>query len=1061
MSYPIWATPPDLGSYPEGTSLTENALILAFGDTALAPVSVQLLNGQLPPGISWSVQEYQIILTGFLRSVSSSQSYNFTFRLSNGVNIADRTFYMQVENVSLQNFTWITDDSQPLTHVYTPQESIVQVRARTEPITGINYTILNPLLLSQGLALDSDSGDITLNYAWMPLTVYEPVRDYVITVSGLFVCTIGGTSGSSISPQGSGYFVDSDYPQWQPQRFYTVNSVVHADLGKIYLCVSQGFSGVSGPTGTGATILDNTVLWSYQDQVPVWLRVTPNTIVDQNFTVVATSGAQSIARQFSVKLVSIPYEPLWLTPEGALPDAFTKLSYSVQLEAVDPDLNALTWSSGDLPSWLQLSSVGQLSGIAPTVLQNTTYNFSVQISDPISSSVRNFSVTVVENLVEFLWLTNSDLGIQKDGVMSSLQVSAQSTRSDVFITYGLSGGQLPPGLSLNTQSGAVEGFVEYHAQAKTYAWEVWATDGVDNIIQQFTVRVEPQLLGHYWSLAVPLWGPTAEQWQIQNSESVVSTDNLYLPQVSGWGRTLKPAVSIISGISGANAQNVRELIQPFMHNFTLQIHDLQLLAGATDDYQVLAVRVQDSDTVKLWKSNTFYRKGQRVSNTLGDRYIALNSGTSGTQSPQSEALEISDGGIVWSWDSVTNNQSSVSSPLPWYPYHKYQVGEVVIQKGILYQVQEPGTSAGSWGPEGDEPLIVDGSVLWKPIYSPSPHNFGNLFSPDNIRNMRSSLISALGWSTGEGTGFTADVQVNFNGGITNINITNAGRGYYKTPQVSILGAGSGAQVTIALGIVGVQIINGGLGWQLGDQFELNGGSGTPAVFEITSVGTGGTVLNVQVKDSGVFSQVPSDPLQFSNDVNSLLVIRLLSGIIRCEVVSGGQGYVAGQTQIVASGKEYSHSLQSFVDTPQLMIPLAYVNSSWANSVNVNNLFNPFQSDLIDVRAITASIQGIQYQGSNTFDSDVCTWDSDATRLVDATPATALEWDNNLTVWDQGLTVWDNASLVWPQYTQTVFDDNQTIWDYYRTILDQSVPTMQSAYSRTWVWWMGQPWRGAK
>lgn len=1056
MSYPIWATPPDLGTYPEGTSLTENSIVLAFGDTASAPLQVSLLNGALPPGITWRAQAYQITLSGFLRSVPTTQTYHFTFRLSNGVNIADRTFQLSITNVQLQRFAWVTDATVPLSYVYDVLTSQVTIRAESDPITVITYEILNPVQLSQGLTLNSSSGVLTIDYAWKPLTYYTAPKDRVITSSGLFSCEISGNSGSSVPPQGAGYFVDSDYPAWQPERFYTVNSVVHADLGKIYLCVSQGFSGVQAPQGTNSSISDNTVVWSYQDQAPVWLRVTPNTTQDQTFTVVAQSGTQSIAEQFTVQLVSTPYEPLWITPEGALPDAFTKLSYSVQLQAVDPDQSALIWSSVDLPEWLQLSNVGQLSGIAPSVDQNTTYQFSVQISDGIGISSRSFQITVVENVIEFSWIIGPDLGVQPDGVMSSIQLSAQSTRSDVFITYGLYGGQLPPGLILNTQSGAVEGFVEFHAQNKTYHWDVLATDGVENLIQQFTVTVVCQMLGAYWTLQVPIWGTDSTQWQTQNSEGVVSTTDLYLPEVSGWGRNDAPHVTIISGISGANAQTVRELIQPHMHNFVLQMHDLILLPGADSQYQVLAVRVQDQDTVKLWRPNTTYVKGERVSNTRGLRYVALNSGVSGVTSPQGEGTQQKDNQITWSWDSVVNNQTSVTSPLPWYPYRTYVEGEVITIQGGLYRAAQAGRSGGS---QTSAFQLQDGSVVWQPLQADAPHDFSNVFYPADLLNMRSALIQNLGWSSAVGSGFTADVQVSFTGEITQVIITNPGENYYRTPQVQIQGTGSGAQVELMLGVVGVEILNGGVSWVSGVEFELNLGSATPARIQIQSVNSSGTVLAMTVLDPGEFSQVPSEQIRLSNAENLILDVKLKSGIISCVVKNPGSAYTSGSTQISAQGLEWSPSQQSFVSTSESQIPLAHVTKSYAESVNLSQVFNPFASELIDVRAITATIQGLEYQGSVICDQDTCTWDSDATRLVDATPATALEWDQNDTRWDQRLTEWDNAQLVWPQYTQTVFDQDRTIWDYYRTILDQTPARMNSAYSRTWVWWMGQPWRG--
>jgi uncharacterized phage protein gp47/JayE len=52
--------------------------------------------------------------------------------------------------------------------------------------------------------------------------------------------------------------------EWEILTDYELNDVVHNDGGKLYLCTGAGTSAPStGPTGTGAVIVDNTVTWRY------------------------------------------------------------------------------------------------------------------------------------------------------------------------------------------------------------------------------------------------------------------------------------------------------------------------------------------------------------------------------------------------------------------------------------------------------------------------------------------------------------------------------------------------------------------------------------------------------------------------------------------------------------------------------------------------------------------------------------------------------------------------------------------------------------------------------
>lgn len=1058
-SYPYWATPEQLGSYPEGYSFTEQNLSIAFGETLNLPVSATLLNGSLPPGISWQQVGYQILLTGFLQSVSADTQYQFTFRLSNGTNIADRTFYVQTLNVSLQSFQWLTDNTNPLLYVYENLVKTATIRAITDPVAPVTYDLVNAPLLSQGISLDSTTGLLTVDIIWKPLTSYVMARDYVTTSDGLYECVISGTSSSVSAPTGSGIHIDTDYEPWQPNRFYEVNRVVHNDQGKIYLCVVLGFSGASGPSGNGSGIVDGSAVWNYIEQAPVWSKVLPDVQIDQSLNVDARSGSQQLFRQFPLFLVSRPSAPLWITPAGSLTPATTESSWSYQLEAADPDLLALSWSSSNLPSWMGLTPTGLLYGVAPLVGENTNYLFDVSVNDGTNISTRSFSVLVVENVIEFSWITASDLGAVPDGVQFDRQVQAVSTRSNIP-TYGLSGGMLPVGVILDTQTGALQGFLEYHAQNKTYLFEITADDGTETITRTFTIEVVSQNLGHYWSLSVPLWGPDKDAFQIQNSESIVDYNNLYLPASSGWGRTSSPSVPLIAGIKGINAADLRTLIQPYLHNFVMQMQNFEWLPGRNSAYEILNLQVRDSDSVQIWKSNTAYYKGERVNNLQGERYVALNDGTSGTNMPQGLGTNIVDGGVSWSYDSVPNPITNTRWPLPWYPYHKYVLNDTVVNNGVVYRVIQAGTSGGGVGPTALGDSILDNTVIWQSETANYPYGEGNTFWPDNVYNIRSTLISQVGWSTGSGSQASADVTVDFQGTVTQVTVTNPGTGYYSVPSFNLSGTGTGAELLLRVGITHVTVNNGGVNWSVGDQLVLDLGTGTPALLEVSQVSGIGSVTDMGVVNPGEFTNVPNVPLTLVSN-NKVITIVLDAGLISAVVTQGGSGYTPDQTQINFLGREYSVNQETLISNFRLCLPLAKVQSSSVNQMDLDRMFNPFLGQLIDVRAVVAKVQGVVWQGYNRFDDNTLSFDSDATRFVDLQPATETLFDADQTQWESGSTTYDLPYVMWPNYTQTVFDDNHTIFDYYRTIFDQSSPRTDSIYSRSWVWWFGKPWYGAK
>lgn len=94
-------------------------------------------------------------------------------------------------------------------------------------------------------------------------------------------------------------------------------------------------------------------------------------------------------------ILTINDSPIWQTASGSLAtiDELTNLSASVL--ANDEENNTISYSSSNLPSWINLnSSTGALTGTAPEIASNTTYNFTITASDGNNNNSRSFSVTV-------------------------------------------------------------------------------------------------------------------------------------------------------------------------------------------------------------------------------------------------------------------------------------------------------------------------------------------------------------------------------------------------------------------------------------------------------------------------------------------------------------------------------------------------------------------------------------------------------------------------------------------------------------------------------------------
>ena len=1053
-SYPYWLSPADLGIVPNQTSFSVAPTTLLFGESLNLSCTVSLLNGSLPPALTWRQQGYSVVITGVVDVGNTSSDYEFTFRASNGTFVADRTFKLSVSAVT-SSFVWDTDNAATLIYAYTGDDHTGTISATSVPSSSVTYAITNTASITQGVSINPSSGEITVNIGWLPNTEYLSSRDRVYNNNQLYTCVVSGNSASSGGPVGVGSeIVDSDWLAWQPLRLYLINSVVTNNVGRIYVCVQQGVSAASGgPTGTGSNISDNTVRWNYVDQAPVWSSVAAGADVAVNLNCSASIVGSTINRVFSLILLSRPHAPVWITPAGRLGNPDPLQLWSLELVAFDPDGLALVWTAVGLPAWLNLSNVGLLWGTTPATDTNLLFSFAVSVSDGVTTVSRSFEVQVTRSVQLFYWTTAADLGSVQDGRPSTAVVNAISLRPGAAVSYGLSGGCLPPLLTVNNSSGALQGFVEYHAQPRSYEFEITAMDGSQTIVRQFSLGVISNNLGHFTSIRVPLLGPHRYAFINNNNDSVVDDQNIFLPSDDGWGRVQRPGVVLISGMRAINPVDLRQSISNWLHSFDLVLADARTVTASDQQFNQVYLAVRDSNSLAVWQPLTAYAKGTVISNADGVKYVAVTAGTSASTQPRGYSTSIADGSVIWRWESTPNTAVDRSYALPWYAHHYYPVGSTVVNSGQAYATTTAGFSDGDQGPQGTG-SIMDGTVVWQSVNysqsSPAP----NEFWPSSVYNIRKKLIDTVGWSTTWGSGALAVPVIDATtGGIQSVTVLAAGTGYYVAPVINTVGPGSGAQLVAQVGIVAATVNSSSQGFVVSQTLGVDLGSGTAAVLAVASVDSFGRVQTLSVQQPGSFERVPSNAITVDT-ANGDISFTVTAGIVSIDVIQTGEGYRSNSTVLNLQGREWDPSLGELVNQFVLKCAMVYTLPSTGGDVVSSN---PFVAQTVEASVVEVTTQGVQWQGLTRFDGHTCTFDSASTAWVESTPANQTVFDQNLTVWENSSTSWDLQPLsVWPQPGLTVFDQNQTIFDYYRTLFDQPQPSYSSATARSQIWHMGKP-----
>jgi hypothetical protein len=193
-----------------------------------------------------------------------------------------------------------------------------------------------------------------------------------------------------------------------------------------------------------------------------------------------------------------------------LPDQYDIIDYSYQVVATDVDSqDTLTYriSSGSLPDALTLSRTGLISGFITAQLLGR-FQFTVAVSDSTYTVYQSFILNIKnrnENTVitPLILNRNSNIGTFRvqDQFSYKIDGSLDGINPAENLTYTLTSGALPPGLTLRTTTGWIDGFLstsDYPSLVKSsYTFSIVANNippigaKVSSVAKTFTITIDP------------------------------------------------------------------------------------------------------------------------------------------------------------------------------------------------------------------------------------------------------------------------------------------------------------------------------------------------------------------------------------------------------------------------------------------------------------------------------------------------------------------------------------------------------------------------------------------
>jgi len=636
MPLTVWTQP---SGYSFGTHYAEQPLDLALPVTNDSGVTYKIISGALPDNV-FLVGNH---LIGSPFVLKNKLSYSFCIRASLNGQISDRTFTMNLLEVNIPTFITPEGQIQQL-YVLDQTYVSYQLDAYDLNESGVlNYFIAsNDGNLPPGLTLSSTgliSGYIEPNYSILPTTgsgnydvsIFDQIGydfglvstngfddysyddvffDYSIPTQGLItisanyqfrvtltdginstqrifrIFVVGNdefrADSTALNGFMDGFTADATYirkPYW----------VTNANLG-----VFRANNYVTIPVA----LYDNNYVTfreelTNQEVYTNAHQVTPfdNILGSHTVTITNTVGTPVAGQWFGLEyyVTNATGTAYLINNVDVLSTNSYRLTIDTALDnAIDNGTPFYIGSLSTLPTGLSFDiQSGDLFGIVPYQPAITkTFTFTLTASrygtkqDYVSNS-RTFTVTIIGEINSIItWQSPSNLGSIPADYVCTLSVNATTNISGATIIYNLTGGKLPPGLTLNPDGeiiGTVNQFYNSLSGEKglitfgtttfdqgtttfdrTYTFTVTASDqfGYNTVPKQFTINITTPNTQLYSNItARPFLNSTQRSaWQnFINDTSIFTPDSIYRTNDSNFGIQTSMSMLVYAGIQTEQA----------------------------------------------------------------------------------------------------------------------------------------------------------------------------------------------------------------------------------------------------------------------------------------------------------------------------------------------------------------------------------------------------------------------------------------------------------------------------------------------------------------------------
>ena len=299
--------------------------------------------------------------------------------------------------------------------------------------------------------------------------------------------------------------------------------------------------------------------------------------------------------------------PIWLTAAGDLGIIPEEEYYEFFLDAYNLGGGSVTFSliAGELPQGIELDNSGIISGI-PTgkiggvpaaVSKVTTSTFTVRITNSEDLVAdRTFNLTVAGILPQSIIPTASSLGTYLDGTYFYADINTVEPNQYLQSTFSVIAGELPPGVTLNSITGVISGYIRPVSVTQSALSGVFDAEGVDfdsisfnpsgidlTKNYQFTIQADNGITLEtqtYTILVIAISAVTADNQVDTAGPSVFKADSISIVTADILGPDHNPVILTEEGLLANLYQNSQIAVQISALDFEGDDLSFELVSGS-------------------------------------------------------------------------------------------------------------------------------------------------------------------------------------------------------------------------------------------------------------------------------------------------------------------------------------------------------------------------------------------------------------------------------------------------------------------------------------------------